>query len=111
VAVIIDHFGTAMSSLSYLRHLPVDGVKIDKSFIRTMHQNKSDMVIVRSVIDLALSLGLSATAEGVENKETWDDLRAFGCIAAQGYWCARPTPADLVPWLAGLVEVGENIGH
>jgi EAL domain-containing protein (putative c-di-GMP-specific phosphodiesterase class I) len=96
----IDDFGTGYSSLAYLKKLPVDEIKIDKSFVINMAGNQNDAVIVRSTIDLAHNLGLKVIAEGVENKALWDRLSALGCDEAQGYHMARPMPAeDLTRWL------------
>ncbi len=100
VSIAIDDFGTGYSSLSYLRRLPVDEVKIDRSFVSGMVTNESDMVIVRSTIDLARNLGLRVVAEGVEDEPTWDLLGVLGCDAAQGYYLSRPVPATtFVGWL------------
>jgi diguanylate cyclase (GGDEF)-like protein len=96
----IDDFGIGYSSLAYLKKLPVDSIKIDKSFVINMAGNQNDAVIVRSTIDLAHNLGLKVIAEGVENKDLWDRLSALGCDEAQGYYMARPMPAeDLTRWL------------
>ncbi len=96
----IDDFGTGYSSLSYLKKLPVDEIKIDKSFIKEMTVNKEDAVIVHAIINLAHNLGLKVVAEGVENRETWDKLVALGCDAAQGYYMSRPIPPiELQNWL------------
>ncbi|MBI3596223.1 MAG: EAL domain-containing protein [Nitrospirae bacterium] len=97
----IDDFGTGYSSLGYLKKLPVDEIKIDRSFVINMAKDPSDVMIVRSTIDLAHNLGLKVVAEGVENKETYDRLGKLGCDAAQGYYMARPMPAEnLTRWLA-----------
>jgi len=97
----IDDFGIGYSSLAYLKKLPVDAIKIDKSFVIHMIENPNDAVIVRSIIDLAHNLGLKVIAEGVENKDLWDRLVALGCDAAQGYYMGRPMPADdLTCWLS-----------
>jgi diguanylate cyclase (GGDEF)-like protein len=96
----IDDFGTGYSSLAYLRRLPVQTIKIDRSFVMDMCENASDATIVRSTIDLARNLGLDVVAEGVESQEAWDILRAQGCTLAQGYLISRPLPADeLAPLL------------
>jgi diguanylate cyclase (GGDEF)-like protein len=101
VTLAIDDFGTGYSSLSYLQRLPVDAVKIDKSFIIHMRADPNDAAIVRSTIDLARNLGLQVIAEGVEDEETWDRLRALDCDLAQGYLLSKPMPAArLEPWLA-----------
>jgi diguanylate cyclase (GGDEF)-like protein len=95
----LDDFGTGYSSLSYLSKLPVDTIKIDKSFVMNIAR-ASDEVIVRSTIDLAHNLGRKVVAEGVENQEIWDRLVVLGCDAAQGYLVSRPLDADrLERWL------------
>jgi diguanylate cyclase (GGDEF)-like protein len=97
----IDDFGTGYSSLAYLRHLPVQTIKIDRSFVMGMGEDPSDATIVRSTIDLGRNLGLEIVAEGVESQEAWDALRSHGCTLAQGYFISRPVPADE---LAALLE-------
>jgi diguanylate cyclase (GGDEF)-like protein len=100
LTLAIDDFGTGYSSLSYLKRLPVNEVKIDKSFVLNMHNDDNDAVIVRSIVDLARNLGLRVVAEGVETVEAWDTLRDIGCDLAQGYVLSRPLPADrLTAWL------------
>ncbi|MGD0809304.1 MAG: EAL domain-containing protein [Acidimicrobiales bacterium] len=100
VQVSIDDFGTGYSSLSYLKNLPVNELKIDRSFVYHMHRNPNDAVIVQSVIDLGRNLGLHTVAEGIEDDETWEHLRRLGCDSGQGYLLARPMPAEkLVGWL------------
>ncbi|HEY5595462.1 MAG TPA: EAL domain-containing protein, partial [Nitrospiria bacterium] len=97
----IDDFGIGYSSLAYLKKLPVDSIKIDKSFVINMAKDVNDAVIVRSTVDLAHNLGLKVIAEGVENKDLWDRLSVMGCDEAQGYHMARPMPADeLTRWLS-----------
>jgi len=93
VPLFIDDFGTGYSSLSYLQKLPVDAIKIDRSFVGDMLANKDSALIVRSTIDLAHDLGLKVVAEGVESQEIWDRLRALRCDVAQGYLMGRPMPA------------------
>ncbi|WDT77410.1 MAG: EAL domain-containing protein [Candidatus Manganitrophus sp.] len=101
VHLSIDDFGTGYSSLGYLKKLPVDEIKIDKSFVKEMAVEKDDAMIVRSTIDLAHNLGLKVVAEGIETQEIYDRLVALGCDAAQGYYISRPvSPADLLGWLA-----------
>ncbi|NUZ05266.1 putative bifunctional diguanylate cyclase/phosphodiesterase [Piscinibacter koreensis] len=90
----IDDFGTGYSSLAYLKRLPVDEIKIDQSFVRSMQSERDDATIVRSTIDLAHNLGLQVVAEGVESAEVWNMLRELGCDQAQGYHMGRPMPVD-----------------
>ena len=90
----IDDFGTGYSSLAYLKKLPVDELKIDKSFVMGMVGDKDDATIVRSTIDLAHNMGLKVVAEGVESSEILELLRDLGCDLAQGYFISRPLPAD-----------------
>lgn len=98
----IDDFGTGYSSLGYLKKLPVNELKIDKSFVFEMTTNEGDRVIVKSTIDLAHNLGLSVVAEGVENAETLGALRALRADVAQGYFMSKPLPAaDFNEWLLG----------
>ena len=98
----IDDFGTGYSSLAYLKRLPVDELKIDQSFVRSMETDPDDAKIVRSTIDLAHNLGLCVVAEGVENAVVWDMLRELNCDQAQGYHMGKPMPAsEFAPWSAG----------
>jgi EAL domain-containing protein (putative c-di-GMP-specific phosphodiesterase class I) len=90
----IDDFGTGYSSLAYLRRLPVQTIKVDRSFVMDMCENANDATIVRSTIDLGRNLGLAVVAEGVETQATWDALRRHGCLLAQGYLISKPLPAD-----------------
>jgi diguanylate cyclase (GGDEF)-like protein len=99
VRLSVDDFGTGYSSLAYLKRLPVDEVKLDKSFVLNMTGDANDAAIVRSTIELAHNLGLQLVAEGVEDQETLELLTALGCDLAQGYHLAYPMPADEV---AGL---------
>jgi diguanylate cyclase (GGDEF)-like protein len=94
VRLAIDDFGTGYSSLSYLKNLPVDILKIDRSFVMAMDANDDDRAIVRSTIDLAHNLGLSVVAEGVDSSQTLAELARYGCDVAQGFHIARPCPAD-----------------
>ena len=100
VMLSIDDFGTGYSSMAYLKDLPVHELKIDRSFVSTMCDNASERAIVRSTVDLGHSLGLRVVAEGVEDLPTWQGLDEIGCDQLQGYYIAKPMPADqLLPWL------------
>ncbi|CAL94152.1 putative bifunctional diguanylate cyclase/phosphodiesterase [Azoarcus olearius] len=94
VELFIDDFGTGYSSLAYLQKLPVDAIKIDKSFVHDMLSNPDSAVIVRSTIDLAHDLELEVVAEGVEDRAGWEHLAARGCDVCQGYVVGQPVPAE-----------------
>ena len=94
ISMYIDDFGTGYSSLSYLQKLPVDYIKIDQSFVSMMTESKESSRIVQSTIDLAHDLGRKVVAEGVETQQQWDQLALYGCDFVQGYFIARPMPAD-----------------
>lgn len=99
IRISIDDYGTGYSSLAYLKKLPLDKLKIDKSFVMDMINNENDALIVHSTIKLAHNLGLKVIAEGVENKETLESLKNMGCDYAQGYYISRPIPAeDIISW-------------
>jgi diguanylate cyclase len=101
VRVALDDFGTGYSSLSYLKRLPVDELKIDRSFVFEMRTDQADAAIVQTAIDLGRRLGIGVAAEGVEDEETLRRLTDFGAGIAQGYHIARPMPAsELEAWLA-----------
>lgn len=100
ITLAIDDFGTGYSSLAHLRQLPLDEIKIDKSFVIDMEENENDAVIVRSIIDLAHNLGLKVVAEGVDTKDAWDTLTVLGCDHSQGFYMSKPLPAEmLLQWL------------
>ena len=90
VRIEIDDFGTGYSSLSYLQQLPVDGIKIDRSFVNTIHVNENDRKIVRTIIDLCHSLGITEVAEGIETIDHKEHLKQLGCWYGQGYLYSRP---------------------
>ena len=101
VRLAIDDFGTGYSSLAYLKSLPVDELKIDKSFVMNMQASADDGVIVRSTIDLGRNLGLAVVAEGVESEDALAHLQALGCDEAQGFFMSRPISAEaLTAWIA-----------
>ena len=100
VGIAIDDFGTGYSSLTHLRRLPIDEVKIDRSFVAGLTTDVSDAVIVRSTIEMARNLGLRVVAEGVEDEATWLCLADLGCDAAQGYYLSRAVTGEaLTDWL------------
>ena len=108
----VDDYGTGYSSLSYLRSLPIHSLKIDQAFVRHLAENEDDDVIVRSTIDMAHNLGLSVVAEGVENLEAYDRLRALGCETAQGYYMARPMPSeDFAAWVEDFPTLRAMLGY
>ena len=87
--------------MSYLKHLPVHELKIDKSFVTDLVTNKNDAIMVRSTIQLAHDLGLQVVAEGIEDEDTLSKLRALGCDYAQGYFISKPITAMDLAKLAG----------
>ncbi len=109
VRLSVDDFGTGYSSLTYLKRLPVAEIKIDKSFLADVAQNRDDAAIVRSTIDLGHNLGLRVVAEGVETAETAALLRQLGCDLIQGYYISHPLPAaELGPWLRARYRAGQT---
>jgi diguanylate cyclase len=125
IRLAIDDFGTGYSSLAYLKRLPVDELKIDKSFITHLTPSSDDAIIVRSTVDMAASLGLAVMAEGVETASTLQYLRSIGCQGGQGYFMSRPLPPDdvagwvadwqkrvplLLPPVAGT-RIADHVGH
>jgi len=104
----VDDFGTGYSSLAYLKRLPIDEIKIDRSFVSSMVAREEDEVIVRSTIDLGRNLGLEVVAEGVETRAIMERLGQFGCDVAQGYYLSRPVPPDeLAIWIDEYPVSGE----
>ena len=93
IAISMDDYGTGQSTLSYLKQLPLNELKIDRSFVQFAHQNRGDGVLVRSTVNLAHELGLKVVAEGVEDAECLEFLRAIGCDMVQGYFVSRPIAA------------------
>jgi len=115
ITLSIDDFGTGYSSLAYLKKLPVAELKIDKSFVMQMAENRQDRKIVQSVIDLAHTLDMQVVAEGIENERTLNMLVAMGCDYGQGFYIARPMPvtelgtwADNCPWALPALSHGEE---
>jgi EAL domain-containing protein (putative c-di-GMP-specific phosphodiesterase class I) len=94
VRVVFDDFGTGYASLSYLKKFPLDGLKIDRSFVLDLRADSDDAAIVGSTVGLSKQLGLSVIAEGIENRATADLLVSMGCEEGQGYFFGRPMPAQ-----------------
>ena len=107
IMISIDDFGTGFSSLNYIKKLPVNEIKIDKSFVIDMNSDEGDLSIVRSIIELGHNLGLKVVAEGVENKTIMDSLAALGCDACQGYYISYPLPFEKLMAWPGLTS-GRN---
>ena len=101
MTIAVDDFGTGYSSLSYLRDLPIDELKLDRSFIAPMRDDPRAAALVSSAVGLAHSLGLTMVAEGVEDGEAFSRLGELGCDVAQGFWMSHPVPAEeLELWLS-----------
>ena len=93
IRIAIDDYGAGYTSLSYLTRLPIHSLKIDKSFVQNMSEQRQDGLIVKSTIELGRGLGLDVIAEGVETQGVWDELADLGCDYAQGYFVSKPVPA------------------
>ena len=107
VRLAIDDYGTGYSSLAQLKRLPVQDLKIDRSFLSHLDEDGEDLVIVRSTIELGHNMGLGVVAEGVETAASLETLRQLGCDLAQGYHVSRPLPADeFLAWLSGREAEG-----
>ena len=107
VTIAMDDFGIGYSSLSYLRRFSFDRIKIDRSFVNGLDRESDGMPIIRAIISLCSSLGITATAEGVETAEQLVWLRAEHCPEVQGYLISRPQPASEIPRMIGVTRVGE----
>jgi EAL domain-containing protein (putative c-di-GMP-specific phosphodiesterase class I) len=92
IKLSLDDFGTGYSSLAYLKELPIDFLKIDKSFVKDIISDNSNSVIVQAIIFISHSLGIPVVAEGVETKEQLEKLMKFNCDVAQGYYFSKPVP-------------------
>jgi EAL domain-containing protein (putative c-di-GMP-specific phosphodiesterase class I) len=100
VSIVIDDFGTGYSSLAYLQKLPVDGLKIDRSFVVEMDREDDTRPIINSIIEMAHNLGITVTAEGIESRQIMAKLAGMNCDFAQGYHISEPLAADSVlAWL------------
>jgi EAL domain-containing protein (putative c-di-GMP-specific phosphodiesterase class I) len=107
--VALDDFGTGYSSLSYLRSLPLHKLKIDQAFVRDIGSDNNDRVIVETIISMAKHMELDVIAEGVEEEYQLNFLREKGCLQYQGYYFAKPVPADVFydNWLNGAANENE----
>jgi EAL domain-containing protein (putative c-di-GMP-specific phosphodiesterase class I) len=105
VRLAIDDFGTGHASYSYLKQLPFDYLKIDRSFIQGVTKDRRDRAMVRSIIEMAKTLGMAVVAEGVETESQAEQLSREGCTAYQGYLCAEPMKAEKVP---GFISAWRN---
>jgi EAL domain-containing protein (putative c-di-GMP-specific phosphodiesterase class I) len=110
IRIALDDFGTGYSSLAYLRRLPLDFVKIDRSFVKDLEGHDADTAIVRAITDLAHTLGLTTIAEGVETQAQADVLAELGCALAQGYLFSRPRPATDADSLLDPLEAVRPLG-
>jgi diguanylate cyclase (GGDEF)-like protein/PAS domain S-box-containing protein len=111
IALSLDDFGTGFSSMTHLRDLPVDEVKVDRAFVQAMTTSPQDAVIVRAAIELGHNLGMTVVAEGIEDAGTLAEVVAGGCTFAQGYYFSRPVPADqLIAWADDRFPGWESAG-
>ncbi|SIN82159.1 EAL domain, c-di-GMP-specific phosphodiesterase class I (or its enzymatically inactive variant) [Parasphingorhabdus marina DSM 22363] len=94
IRISIDDYGTGQSTMSYLQKLPVDEIKIDQSFVRTLTTDRANALMVRSTVELAHGLGLKVVAEGIEDRECMNQLREYGCDVGQGWFVSKPVTAD-----------------
>lgn len=110
VRLMVDDFGTGYSSLAHLKRFPVDGLKIDRAFVRNLPEDRSDASITRAVISMAHELGLCVVAEGVESSEQLRFLRENGCELVQGYLFGAPMPAEELPTAVARHEARRACG-
>jgi diguanylate cyclase (GGDEF)-like protein/PAS domain S-box-containing protein len=112
VTIAVDDFGTGYSSLSYLQQLPIDALKVDRSFVSAMEATASTLPLVQAIVSMARALGLSVVAEGVETARQYELLRDLGCDEAQGYYIGRPVPAEdfATRWLTPVPGPANDVG-
>jgi diguanylate cyclase (GGDEF)-like protein/PAS domain S-box-containing protein len=120
LGLVLDDFGTGYSSLAYLTRLPIDGLKIDRSFVEKLGSSKGATAIVTAIVRMAEALSMEVTAEGVETARQIEELRQLGCLRAQGFYFARPLPASEIAevlWRPGrpaavrTLAPGRSMGH
>jgi len=105
VRLAIDDFGTGYSSMSYLKRLPIDTLKIDRSFVNELPKNNNDLAIATAIVALGHSLGLTVVAEGIETEAQADALLNLGCDIGQGYLYAKPMPADRITQYLSVLKL------
>jgi EAL domain-containing protein (putative c-di-GMP-specific phosphodiesterase class I) len=106
VRLAVDDFGVGYAGFGYLRHCPLDGVKIDRSFVAGYDHDKLDRATVLSVLAFAEATGLEVTAEGIETEEQWARMRQLGCHRGQGFWFAPPLAANDLPEVLATGNLG-----
>jgi len=104
VRFVLDDFGTGYSSLAYLGELPIDGVKIDRSFVQTLNSSERTTAITRAILRMAQALSIDVIAEGVETELQIEALRELGCNRAQGFYFSRPVAPEVIPELLAVAE-------
>ncbi len=109
ISIVMDDFGTGYSSLTHLKMLPINGVKIDKSFVRELNSDMRDAAIVRSLVGMCKGLGLTVTAEGVENHAQLETLRRLGCDLVQGYLFFQARRVDELQY--AIEEIGDRFAQ
>lgn len=111
ISIALDDFGTGFASLSHLKQFPIDVIKIDQRFVRDLETDPDDAAIVRTVLNLAYSLGIHTVAEGIENEHQLDYLRAGGCHYGQGFHFGAAMPAAMIPALLGCSDNESSAGQ
>ena len=102
--ILLDDFGTGYSSLSYLHRFPIDVLKIDKSFINNVQEHENNRAIIKTIIDLATNLEMATVGEGIEQEQDAKLLQRLDCNYGQGYFFAKPMPAENVPTMMNLED-------
>lgn len=107
--LLLDDFGTGYSSLTYLSQFPIDVLKIDQSFVRNLQTNLMNKPIIQAIVSLAQSLELSCVAEGIEESEQLDYIRALGCEQIQGYYFSKPMPIETITEVAFFNTIKDKL--